>query len=350
MGRGMLEDFNRTFYMYIKDYFLESNSKDKFSEFDVFGMPQSCVLEELRGNNRGITLVDLRLEFSKSKKQLDKVSDKLFLIVNSICWFPLRDVRPILSEGEIRILLDDKDLIILSEVNSYDKPDYDDLKTAIRWLPLRLPELPKDRYLYIKESRNELTRKDHFLSWMYDYAGRYILETVIFEIDECTLKQMSSSTKIDVQVCEKWQVQGYLKKSEILRFAGFYNSLFDNEFMKNELQEQILQFENEKRREESTENVKKLAKTNNTQLSSDVSSSNCFVITATMGDSNHPVVNEFRIYRDKKLLTNEVGKAFVRFYYRVGPFVAPVIRKNVILRRIVFSIFVYPIYLLIKKN
>jgi hypothetical protein len=46
------------------------------------------------------------------------------------------------------------------------------------------------------------------------------------------------------------------------------------------------------------------------------SNSNCFVITATMGNPYHPIVDEFRAYRDSKLLTNFMGKVFVRFYYK----------------------------------
>lgn len=79
-------------------------------------------------------------------------------------------------------------------------------------------------------------------------------------------------------------------------------------------------------------------------------SAKCFVITATMGDEKHPIVHEFRTFRDEKLLTNKLGRAFVEFYYIVGPFAATIISKSELLRKMSFSIFVHPIYKRLKKD
>jgi hypothetical protein len=77
---------------------------------------------------------------------------------------------------------------------------------------------------------------------------------------------------------------------------------------------------------------------------------NCFVITATMGNPYHPIVGEFRAYRDAKLMTNNSGRAFISFYYKVAPFIAKFISKSLFLRTLSFRFFVNPIYKLIKNN
>jgi hypothetical protein len=69
-----------------------------------------------------------------------------------------------------------------------------------------------------------------------------------------------------------------------------------------------------------------------------------------MGDSSHPIVDEFRAYRDSRLLTNKAGKAFVKIYYKVGPYAAFLINKSNMLRKLSFSLFVNPIYKLIKND
>ncbi len=48
----------------------------------------------------------------------------------------------------------------------------------------------------------------------------------------------------------------------------------------------------------------------------------CFVATAAFGSSLDPRVGELRQWRDRYLLSNGWGKAFVRFYYKHGPIAA----------------------------
>ena len=122
--------------------------------------------------------------------------------------------------------------------------------------------------------------------------------------------------------------------------------------MKDELFEQIEEDIKEDEKRKKIEQIKKLetkAKTASREASTE-SSSSCFVITATMGDPYHPIVDEFRTYRDKKLLTNELGKLFVNFYYKVGPYAASIISKSEILRKLTFSFFVNPIYKRLKND
>ena len=51
----------------------------------------------------------------------------------------------------------------------------------------------------------------------------------------------------------------------------------------------------------------------------------CFVTTAAYGDADHPIVEMLRQFRDRVLLPTDLGKAFVRYYYEVGPSLAAAI-------------------------
>lgn len=93
----------------------------------------------------------------------------------------------------------------------------------------------------------------------------------------------------------------------------------------------------------------KFHQVNEKESRSEGSSPNCFVITATMGDADHPVVQTFREYRDRELLTTHLGTFFVLFYYRVGPLVAKIISQSNFLKRLSFKLIVNPIYHKIRK-
>ena len=72
------------------------------------------------------------------------------------------------------------------------------------------------------------------------------------------------------------------------------------------------------------------------------SNSNCFIVTTTMGDINHPVVVDFRRYRDEVLLNTYFGRVFINIYYKVGPVLSKVIKNNSLLftisKKLVLSI------------
>lgn len=57
--------------------------------------------------------------------------------------------------------------------------------------------------------------------------------------------------------------------------------------------------------------------------------SDCFVVTATfeLEDSSF-VINRYRDFRDKHLITNATGKLLVSFYYIIGPHLANLIRSQ----------------------
>ncbi|MCD6221189.1 hypothetical protein J7K25_03420 [bacterium] len=70
----------------------------------------------------------------------------------------------------------------------------------------------------------------------------------------------------------------------------------------------------------------------------------CFIATASYGSYQEKHVWILRQFRDKYLLTNKSGKAFVRWYYRHSPKYASIIAKNGFLRFLT-RIFLTPLYL-----
>ena len=58
----------------------------------------------------------------------------------------------------------------------------------------------------------------------------------------------------------------------------------------------------------------------------------CFIATAAFGSYLEPHVKVLRNFRDSCLLTNTLGKAFVKFYYKHSPPIADVIREHSSLR------------------
>lgn len=69
-----------------------------------------------------------------------------------------------------------------------------------------------------------------------------------------------------------------------------------------------------------------------TLLTSEIDDSSCFIATAAYGSSIAPDVIMLRAFRDKYLLTNPAGRAFVNLYYRMSPPLARLIAGNKLLK------------------
>ncbi len=61
----------------------------------------------------------------------------------------------------------------------------------------------------------------------------------------------------------------------------------------------------------------------------------CFIATAAYGSPMQPYVIILQEFRDRFLLTNSIGKAFVNFYYKYSPAVAGFITEHASLRTVV---------------
>ena len=76
----------------------------------------------------------------------------------------------------------------------------------------------------------------------------------------------------------------------------------------------------------------------------------CFVATAVMGDYDHPVVMDLRVFRDNILEPTPLGHTFIRMYYAVGPLFARMIEKSAWAKKVVFYCMIKPVHTYVKKK
>jgi hypothetical protein len=74
--------------------------------------------------------------------------------------------------------------------------------------------------------------------------------------------------------------------------------------------------------------------------------SSCLITTAARGSYLEPHVNVLRDFRDRYLLTNPCGAAFVQFYNRHSPAVAECIKQNSVLKTITIWLLTPLIYVI----
>ncbi|WP_291727853.1 CFI-box-CTERM domain-containing protein [Bernardetia sp.] len=79
------------------------------------------------------------------------------------------------------------------------------------------------------------------------------------------------------------------------------------------------------------------------------SSESCYIATACYGNYDAPEVIVFRQFRDKVLLKNSFGVAFVSFYYRFSPYWAKKLEKKKKINGYVRKFLLQPIYNTLKK-
>ncbi len=75
----------------------------------------------------------------------------------------------------------------------------------------------------------------------------------------------------------------------------------------------------------------------------------CFVVTATMGDSEHPTVRLMRRFRDERLMPTTWGSRFMAFYYRFGPRLADFIAPRPALRKLALVLVITPAALVARR-
>ncbi len=64
------------------------------------------------------------------------------------------------------------------------------------------------------------------------------------------------------------------------------------------------------------------------------SGATCFVASVAYGDPNHADVMFLRNYRDTTLVKTSLGRGFIYLYWRVGPRLAKVVDKSILLRNL----------------
>ncbi|RZN14345.1 MAG: hypothetical protein EF812_05695 [Methanosarcinales archaeon] len=78
-------------------------------------------------------------------------------------------------------------------------------------------------------------------------------------------------------------------------------------------------------------------------LTATKSVSPCFIATAAYGTPMHEDIDVLRDFRDEYLMTNAVGRVFVKVYYTTSPPIADVISENEVLRTVVRDGLVEPL-------
>lgn len=76
----------------------------------------------------------------------------------------------------------------------------------------------------------------------------------------------------------------------------------------------------------------------------------CFVVTATMGDPEHPTVVLLRQFRDEWILQRHQGQRLVAYYYRYGPSAAKLIGRSRSLRALSLALVVKPAAWLARRK
>jgi hypothetical protein len=76
--------------------------------------------------------------------------------------------------------------------------------------------------------------------------------------------------------------------------------------------------------------------------------SKCFIATAVYGTPLHGDIDVLRDFRDEYMMTNLVGREFVKVYYAASPPIADVIRANEGLRMIIREGIVKPLVYIVR--
>lgn len=70
----------------------------------------------------------------------------------------------------------------------------------------------------------------------------------------------------------------------------------------------------------------------------------CFIATAVYGNYDHPMVQDFRFFRDFTLKKSSIGRKFISFYYKNSPSIAQRIESHSTLKTGIRVMFLSPIH------
>jgi DNA-directed RNA polymerase subunit RPC12/RpoP len=74
----------------------------------------------------------------------------------------------------------------------------------------------------------------------------------------------------------------------------------------------------------------------------------CFVVTATVGNANDPIVCNMRQFRNEILIRKRLGRVFINWYYKYGPLMAERIKESFFLKKLCYILILIPIHLIVK--
>jgi|LakMenE01Jun11ns_1017448.scaffolds.fasta_scaffold9756647_2 hypothetical protein len=203
-------------------------------------------------------------------------------------------------------------------------PDIDSLLIDLRldssdsWLFLR-----NGKMSIVADSENisiECNESYADTSTFYDSGVR---EVVYYKINREILDKICSAKELDIRISgDTTYLDIANKEKSITRFQTmcqqFYNNFYDNS----------------KYSVATSQNLKPKG--------------GCFIATAAMGNYDHPVVLDLRMFRDNWLIKRNWGVQFTNWYYTHGPKAANVIEKSKFLKSVTFILVVKPLQLISK--
>lgn len=202
-------------------------------------------------------------------------------------------------------------------------PDIDSLLFDIQlntkeWLFIRSGKM----IIKADVERFELEAHENY-SNVLGYSGDVDLgmeESTFYNINKAVLEKICDATSVEIRVSGDSYVDfgGDKLVNFQLMCKQFYNNFYDSSKYVDSLSAKVK------------------------------SGSGCFIATAAMGDYNHPVVVDLRMFRDNWLLKRNWGVQFTNWYYTHGPKAANVIEQSNFLKSVTFILVVKPLQLITK--
>ena len=145
-------------------------------------------------------------------------------------------------------------------------------------------------------------------------------ESAFYNIDKTIIEKICNASSVEIRISGDTYVdfEGEKLVNFQLMCKQFYNNFYDNSKYLDALNEKVK------------------------------TGSGCFIATAAMGNYDHPVVIDLRVFRDEWLLQRNWGVQFTNWYYTHGPKAARVIEKSKVLKSVTFILVVKPLQLITK--